>query len=66
MISEKFPYECTEISSGRTFIPTMINYENQMVWRQNGQASDNGEWLYFEEVVFKKNPNFVELSEIIS
>lgn len=58
---KKFPYECTDLESGRTFIPTIIDFENQSVWWQKGQASGNGVWVSFEEVSFKRNPEFQDL-----
>ncbi len=64
----KFPYKCflknaDNFTIGDTFIPTMIDYENEMVWRQKGQASDNGEWIAFEDLIFINVENFVDLSD---
>lgn len=62
-MNSKFPYECTDKETSRTFIPTMIDYENQQVWWQRGQSSDNGGWKDFRDVEFKKNDKFVDLSD---
>jgi hypothetical protein len=64
MYETKFPYECTVIETGVKFIPIMINYDNEQVWWQQGQASDNGEWLDFTEVNFNKRKKFICLSKI--
>jgi hypothetical protein len=33
----------------------MINFDSEQVWRQIGQASDNGEWYDFDEVELVNN-----------
>lgn len=60
-IEEQFPYECIIKETKRNFIPMMIDYENESVWNQKGQSSENGEWYSFDEVIFIKNNEFIEL-----
>lgn len=55
---ERFPYSCRIIATGKKFTPTMIDYDNQMAWNQKGQASGNGEWFGFDELMFDYNPDF--------
>ena len=62
-MNTKFPYECTVKETGRKFTPIMIDYDNEQVWWQQGQASGNGEWLDFRDVEFSKVETFVDLSE---
>ena len=45
-----------------TFTPTLIDYENEQVWRQIGQASGNGEWFGFDDVNFMNIETFSDLS----
>jgi len=65
-VMNKYPYECEyKVKSygiNSTFIPTRIDYENQMVWHQKGQSSGNGEWIDFEDVIFTRNPQFKNLA----
>lgn len=61
---DKFPYEAKIKDTGNTFVPTMIDYDNRMVWHQKGQASGNGEWIDFECVEFVKNEKFIDLAEL--
>ena len=63
-MNTKFPYKCIVKESARDFTPIMIDYDSQMVWWQKGQASDNGEWLSFDEVIFIKNDDFIDLTEL--
>lgn len=56
-----YPYECVIKETGRVFTPILIDYENKSLWWQKGQASENGEWVSFEDVIFIKNVNFIEL-----
>ncbi len=59
----KFPYECILKENPSTkFTPILIDYDNQMVWWQKGQASENGEWIAFEDVIFRKIETFVDLT----
>lgn len=58
----KYPYICKINNSGIEFTPTRVDYENQRVWHQKGQASENGEWYDFDEVTFKDNPDFKPLT----
>jgi len=51
----KFPYKCLLVSNRTEFTPTMIDFENQQLWHQKGQASENGEWHSFDEVYFMEN-----------
>ena len=60
----KFPYECTIKETGIKFTPIIIDYDNEQVWWQKGQASDNGEWLDFSNVTFSKVETFIDLSKI--
>jgi len=60
----KYPYKCVIKNTGDKFIPIMIDYDNKQIWRQNGQASENGEWIDFDNVEFFKNRNFIDLTEI--
>lgn len=60
---EKYPYFCTEKASGREFTPVSIDYDNQQVVWQKGQSSDAAYIFGFDEVIFKKNPYFVDLTE---
>ena len=55
MADRKFPYKCTIVDSKKEFIPTMIDFDNCMVWHQKGQASGNGEWLSLDEVYITRN-----------
>jgi len=59
---QKFPYECIIKETKEEFVPTIIDYDNQQVWNQTAQTSESGEWYSFDEVIFKKNKNFKELS----
>jgi hypothetical protein len=58
----KFPYECTVRETGRKFIPMIIDYEKQRIWWQKGLEPENGAWLEFKEVEFRKISTFNELS----
>lgn len=60
-IPTKFPYECIT-SSGTSFVPTIIDYDNSMVWHQKSQASGDGEWIDFDDVIFVKNERFEDLA----
>lgn len=62
-MNTKFPYECVVKETRERFTPTMIDYDNEQVWWQQGQASGNGEWLDFCDVGFLKVETFVDLSE---
>lgn len=57
----KFPYTCKVISSGLQFTPVTIDYDNRTVYRQIGQSSGSGEWYDFDELIFEKNKDFIEL-----
>lgn len=48
----KFPYICIVKETKRKFTPMMVDYDNEMVWWQKGQASENGEWLSYDDVIF--------------
>jgi hypothetical protein len=48
-----YPYECTIIETNEKFIPTIIDFDNRQFWRQMGQASENGVWYSFDEVIYK-------------
>lgn len=61
---KKYPYQCKIIGEDKTFTPTMIDYDNRMVWHQKGQASNNGEWLGFDEVEFIANQDFESLTSM--
>jgi hypothetical protein len=54
----KFPYECSFKLDGNKFIPTIIDYDNKQVWKQNSQVSDDGDWINFDELIFKELKNF--------
>ena len=58
MYEEQFPYDCIHGPTGVEFTPTMIDYDNLMVWHQQGQASGSGEWYPFSDVLFIKNKKF--------
>ena len=64
IMNTKFPYKCIVKESAREFIPITIDYDSKMVWWQKGQASDNGEWLSFDEVIFIKNDDFIDLTKL--
>ena len=57
-LRNRFPYECEVKLTGETFTPILIDYDNEMVWRQIGQGSENGDWYDFDDVYFKKNHFF--------
>lgn len=59
----KYPYTCIVINTRDKFIPTVIDYDNEMVWHQKGQASENGDWYGFDEVEFEKNKLFIDLTK---
>lgn len=63
IMKTKFPYKCIVKESARDFTPIIIDYDSQMVLWQKGQASDNSEWLGFDEVIFIKNNDFIDLTE---
>lgn len=46
---EKFPYKFVMNEDGEEFLPPMIDFDNEEVWRQVGQASGNGEWIGMNE-----------------
>lgn len=54
----RFPYTAQMRDSFDTFIPTMIDFDNRMVYQQIGQASDSGEWISFDEISLIPNPMF--------
>lgn len=54
----KYPYKCIMRDVGKEFVPTIIDYENNQVWWQKSQVSDDGEWIGFEEVVFEPIKTF--------
>lgn len=58
MATQKFPYTATDPNTGISFTPTRFDFDNGMLWRQNGQASGNGEWLPITGFVLAKNPFF--------
>ena len=62
-MNTKFPYNCIVKETKRKFTPIVIDFDNQQVWWQHGQASDNGEWLDFRDVTFEKVETFIDLSE---
>lgn len=57
-----YPYLCTEIDTGARFIPTMIDYCNNMAYQQIGQASDSGRWHSFNDILIQKITSFVDLA----
>ena len=61
---KKFPYECTLKETGGKFTPTIIDYDNEEVWYQKSQVSDDGEWIGFEEVIFEKLDTFIDLVKL--
>ncbi len=63
METSKFPYIVRLKTESLWFIPTIIDYLNEMVWIQHSQVSDNGEWIPFSELYFKKVFDFVDLTE---
>jgi len=62
----RFPYECKVKKTGRSFVPTVIDYDNRQVWNQVAQTSGAGEWYGFEEVDFSKRDEFIDLTELES
>lgn len=56
MSNEKFPYIC-EYKNGNSFYPTMIDFENKMVFHAYGQ-NGSGAWVDFSDVEILKNPFF--------
>lgn len=50
----KFPYICVVKETKKRFTPTIVDFDNEMVWWQKGQASDNGEWLSYDDVIFEE------------
>ena len=62
---KKFPYECKIKESGTVFVPTMIDFDNEQVWRQRAQTSECGEWYSFEEVEFIRSPE-ITINNIIN
>jgi hypothetical protein len=50
----KFPYICIVKETKKKFTPMMVDYGNEMVWWQKGQASENGEWLSYDDVIFEE------------
>lgn len=53
--SSQYPYIAKFKDTGDSFIPTMIDYENKCVWQQRSQASRDGDWWSFDEVILSKN-----------
>jgi len=52
--SGKFPVELRMGNGGRKSItPTMVDFDNQEAWHQKGQASENGEWIEFDDIEFE-------------
>ncbi len=56
------PYKCTIKNTDIQFIPMMIDYVNECVWWQKGQASGDGTWYGFTELNFETNELFVDLT----
>jgi len=50
---KRFPIECEFKEGGEKFVPTMIDFDNQMVWRQFGQASENGSWVDMDDLILR-------------
>lgn len=61
-MNTKFPYKCVILKTKETFYPTLIDYDNEMVWHKLGQSSGNGIWYDFENVVLFSNPDFIDLT----
>ncbi len=55
---EKYPYFCKRKNDLDWWVPTMVDYENKMFWKQNGQSNGNGEWVDFEDCEIKQNKQF--------
>lgn len=53
IFKKKYPIEAVIKDSGKTFTVIMIDFDNQQVWEQQGQASGNGCWYAFDEVDLK-------------
>lgn len=58
---QKYPYKAT-FANGMSFIPTMIDFDNQMVWHQTGQGDGHGEWVNMDDVTLSPNPYYKKLS----
>ncbi len=50
---DKYPCELIMGNGGKKSItPTIVDFENRQAWHQRGQASDNGEWIAFDDIEF--------------
>lgn len=55
---QRFPYKAIIIENRKEFTPTMIDFDNKMVWNQKSQVSGDGEWIQFEDIELHPNPYF--------
>jgi len=64
---KKFPVKATIIETGTVFLVTMIDFDNECVFRTIAQNGD-GKWFDFDEVIIefdgKKYRNFPEGSNV--
>jgi hypothetical protein len=62
MTNSKYPYIATFKGLKKSFIPTIIDYDNSCAWKA-GPPNQDGEWINFDDLDFQPNPMFNELFE---
>lgn len=55
---QQYPYRAKPKGGSGSFVPTMIDYNMKMVWRQRSQVSGDGEWISMDDVTLTPNPYF--------
>lgn len=61
MNTKQFPYQVRVLNEKNWFIPTMIDYMDRQVWHQRSQVSEDGEWINFNDVEFRRNYDFQDI-----